>query len=284
VSAAVLGRADPRLAELVADIRAAHRACGTATRAAVGHARDAGRLLLEAKALVPHGGWGAWVRAHAGCSERTAQLYMQLARAWPALAGDPQRVADLALRDAARALAEARSGEADGHVSAPDATSDEWYSPAPYVEAARRLLGGIDLDPASCAAAQAVVRAGAWYGKADDGLGRPWRGRVWLNPPYSAAGRFAAKLAAEHEAGRVAAAVALVNASTDAAWFAALAGRYPVLFTRGRVRFWRPDRGGEAPPSGQALFGVGVAPGAFAAAFASLAYAPNAGLGGGSAS
>ena len=262
------------LAGLAADINAAHRACEAAGRAAVRHAVDAGRLLLAAKAALPHGGWLPWLRAELECSERTAQLYMRLARGWPVLAGEnPQRVADVSLREAARLLSGPRCRD-DGSADVLD--GDEWYTPAPYIDAARSLMGGaIDLDPASCVAAQAAVRAVAYYTKSDDGLTRPWRGRVWLNPPYSLVGRFAAKLAAEHEAGRLVRAVALVNASTDAAWFEALAGRYPVLFTRRRVRFWRPDRGGEAPPAGQALFGVGGDREAFAAAFAPLAYAPN---------
>lgn len=35
------------------------------------------RVLTEAKKLVPHGQWGAWVEQNAGCSERTAQQMMQ---------------------------------------------------------------------------------------------------------------------------------------------------------------------------------------------------------------
>src|SRR5262249_5817256 len=40
---------------------------------------EAGRLLLEAREVVPHGGWLPWVRA-LGMTVRTAQRYMQLAR------------------------------------------------------------------------------------------------------------------------------------------------------------------------------------------------------------
>jgi hypothetical protein len=44
------------------------------------------------------------------------------------------------------------------------ATGDyEWYTKPAYIEAARRVLGGIDLDPASCDLAQQTVKATAFY-------------------------------------------------------------------------------------------------------------------------
>ncbi len=36
-----------------------------------------GRVFTEAKSLVKHGEWGAWVEQNAGCNERTAQQLMQ---------------------------------------------------------------------------------------------------------------------------------------------------------------------------------------------------------------
>jgi hypothetical protein len=44
-------------------------------------AREAGRLLLEAKALLPHGEWLPWLRRHTGLSPRTAQVYMRVSLA-----------------------------------------------------------------------------------------------------------------------------------------------------------------------------------------------------------
>lgn len=61
--------------------------------------------------------------------------------------------------------------------------SDSWGSPSLIVDAARDVMGGIDLDPASSAVANLTVKASRIYTVEDDGLSRPWRGRVFLNPP-----------------------------------------------------------------------------------------------------
>jgi hypothetical protein len=61
--------------------------------------------------------------------------------------------------------------------------TQEHYTPDHVVEAARRTLGGIDLDPASCALANERVKAERWFGLPGDGLAEEWFGRVFLNPP-----------------------------------------------------------------------------------------------------
>lgn len=88
-------------------------------------ARDAGRLLLEAKSLCPHGTWGPYLAEHFAGSDRTARRYIQIAQGWDRIEGvvsgglvltpaeaktdtDPKRtrVADLSLRGALSLLAE----------------------------------------------------------------------------------------------------------------------------------------------------------------------------------
>src|SRR6266566_8165042 len=59
---------------------------------------------------------------------------------------------------------------------------NEWYTPGKYLDAARVVLGGIDLDPASSEHAQRVVKAASHFTIETDGLAQDWKGRIWLNP------------------------------------------------------------------------------------------------------
>lgn len=185
--------------------------------------------------------------------------------------GPVSKVADLAeqgitKQDASRwaKLADAkRSGKLDEHIESVKATnekltvsgaiaavsrssdyeSDEWYTPPEYLDAVRKVLGGIDLDPASNADAQKTVKARRFLTPEQDGLSKVWKGRVFCNPPYSQpeCGQFVAKFIEEHESGRMTAGIILLNASTDTRWFHDLASRFPVCFTLGRIAFLRRD-------------------------------------------
>jgi hypothetical protein len=68
------------LADLAARIRAEHQATAAALTSSVEHAMTAGDLLLEAKAQVNHGQWLPWLTERCAMSERTAQLYMRIAK------------------------------------------------------------------------------------------------------------------------------------------------------------------------------------------------------------
>jgi Protein of unknown function (DUF3102) len=143
---------------------------------ALTHARDAGGLLLEAKAAVQHGEWLPWLQANVCFSLRTAQMYMKVSQGWEYLEAKCATVAHLGLRQAMALLTEwladndpegesafhlddaPASRPAACHVSA-NTGMPEWYTPPLYLDAARRVLGRIDLDPASSTVAQEAVRA-----------------------------------------------------------------------------------------------------------------------------
>lgn len=116
-------------------------------------------------------------------------------------------------------------------------TSDtpEWYTPTHIVAAVVDVLGSIDLDP--CADAGKGIPAANHYTVEDDGLVQPWRGRVYMNPPY---GRdivaWIEKLAEEFKYGNVKEAIALVPARVDTTWWRKLPHR-EWLAVSGRLAF-----------------------------------------------
>jgi phage N-6-adenine-methyltransferase len=151
------------------------------------------------------------------------------------------------------------------------ATTDEWYTPVAYIDAAKAALRGIELDSATCAFAQSRIKAAQFFTIKDDGLAQRWRGRVWLNPPFSKVAQFVSKLVSEIEAARVTAAILLTHNCSDTSWFhqaASLAAA--ICFTRGRIRFEQEDGPAESPPQGQTFLYFGKDVAAFRTAFESI--------------
>jgi hypothetical protein len=136
----------------------------------------------------------------------------------------------------------------------------EWYTPPEAIVLVQQVLGTIDVDPASCADAQAVVGAQVYYTRDDDGLRHPWHGTVFCNPPYTmpTVARFGGKLLDEIDAGHTTAAIFLINSITDTAVFHTMAPRAAlVCLTARRLEFWHPTRPPSHPSQGQAIFYFG---------------------------
>ncbi len=141
-----------------------------------------------------------------------------------------------------------------------DYESDEWYTPQEYIDAAKAVMGGIDLDPASSEMAQTVVRADSYLTRFDNGLGQTrWlHQRIWLNPPYSNPAPWVEKLVREHQAGPYCTeAIVLVNNATETSWFQMLLERFPVCLPARRIAFWRHDHANVGARQGQAFFYLG---------------------------
>lgn len=109
---------------------------------------------------------------------------------------------------------------------------DTWLTPRWILD----RLGAFDMDP--CAAdAQPQWVAPASFRKNEDGLVQPWRGRVFMNPPFSNTAPWLRKHS-EHGQG-----ISLVPASVESVvwreivWPLASA----VLLLHGRTRFANPD-------------------------------------------
>lgn len=137
--------------------------------------------------------------------------------------------------------------------------SVEWYTPEKYIKAAREVIGGIDLDPASCDAANETVKASQVFTAEDDGLEQDWHGRFFLNPPYgkkdggSLAAAFCQKAIAEYDLGHATAGIILVNSVHSQNWQACLYD-FPVCFVDHRIQFVSGDGEENKNPTFQNIF------------------------------
>lgn len=137
---------------------------------------------------------------------------------------------------------------------------NEWYTPDEYITAARKVMGAIDLDPASSTAANEIIRASTFFTAQDNGLEQTWHGRVWMNPPYAQplVGLFADRVARAIRTKEIEQACVLVNNATETEWFFTIAGASScVCFPKGRIRFWHPDKSTAVPLQGQAILYLG---------------------------
>lgn len=157
---------------------------------------------------------------------------------------------------------------AGAHVSN-NSGENEWYTPPEILEAARRVLGGFDLDPASSEIANRAVKAAQIFTAEDDGLAQEWPiGRIWMNPPYAQPlmGQFADRFADEILHGSTG--IVLVNNATETEWFQTIAERAAgICFPNGRIRFVRQNGNPGAPLQGQAIFYCGMDLDVFASVF-----------------
>ncbi len=111
--------------------------------------------------------------------------------------------------------------------------SDTWLTPPEIIKA----LGPFDLDPC-CPPNMPWRTARRMLTKREDGLTAPWRGRVWLNPPYSRDAVEWLRRLVEHGTG-----IALTFARTETEWFreTVWGGASAALFLYGRLHFHRAN-------------------------------------------
>lgn len=126
------------------------------------------------------------------------------------------------------------------------------FTPPAIVEAIHFAFGKVDLDP--CAHSRSHMQADNQIRKetGGDGLNEEWVGRlVFVNPPYSCASHWLAKVNAEWDKGKIETLPCLSNAKTDAAALhEALRRNAWVFLFQGRLKYVKPD--GTSEPSSQA--------------------------------
>lgn len=119
-----------------------------------------------------------------------------------------------------------------GHQSAA-MLKDEWLTPPEIINA----LGPFDLDP-SAPVTRPWETARKHYTMLDNGLAKPWTGRVWCNPPYGKETGVWLDRLADHGNG-----IALVFARTETSMFFRTVWERAaaVLFIEGRLYFHHAD-------------------------------------------
>lgn len=116
--------------------------------------------------------------------------------------------------------------------------SVEWFTPPEIVEPCREVLGGIELDPASCPIANLIVKADRFYTEKEDGLVSPWDGKFFCNPPYGKGTRkWPTRAIHQYVEGVTPEGILLMYATPDREWFQQL-WAHPICFLKRRVRFY----------------------------------------------
>ena len=211
-----------------------------------------GGLLTEQKASLPHGQFQSWASENLPFTNRTARRYMRLYDGREQIKTDS--VSDLT--EAHRLMSP--SAETT-HISN-NSGENEWYTPPSLIESATNVMGNIDVDPASSEIANKTVGADVYYDGEKNGLEQIWKGRVWLNPPYSQPhiSQFCKALEEKLSSGEVSEACVLVNNATETAFGQKLLGMCSaVCFPSGRIKFLDAKGVEGAPLQGQmvAYFG-----------------------------
>ncbi len=108
---------------------------------------------------------------------------------------------------------------------------------------AEQWPGGIDLDPCHDPDPGCLVVAELVYDAraGQDGLVLPWKGKVFVNPPYSDPGPWALRAVQHAAGGPENEVILLVNAAPGSAWWARWIWPHaPVCFPDKRLRFGKP--------------------------------------------
>jgi|SRR5665213_408828 len=160
-----------------------------------------------------------------------------------------------------------------GNISIPEALrpmshvgqnsgNDEYATPLDIIAAVHEVMGNIDIDPASSEAANKIVKAKKFHTIETDGLKQKWKGRVFINPPFSqpAVADFCNLLVEKYIAHEISEVIIVVNNATETIWFQNLLQVIDTIcFPKGRLKF--TDHSGEfkggGPLQGQAVLYAG---------------------------
>lgn len=126
--------------------------------------------------------------------------------------------------------------------------SDRYFTPQIVLDRVIEQFGVIDLDPCNDPDPACLVRAELRYDihAGQDGLVLPWRGKVFVNPPYSDPAPWALRAVQHALASLENEVILLVNATPGSAWWSRWVWPHArVCFLGRRLRFLKP--GGATP-------------------------------------
>jgi hypothetical protein len=117
-----------------------------------------------------------------------------------------------------------------------------------------------------------VIQAARWYSANDNGLAQLWRGRVWLNPPFSDSLPWVQKALQHYQMGEVPVALLLLRGDTSTEYSHLLGRRAEAVCLLRRMDFWPRRRNAKtgklsSPDFPVLLWYLGADVAAFRAAF-----------------
>ena len=117
----------------------------------------------------------------------------------------------------------------------------EYYTPIEIVDAAREVMGSIDLDPATSEAGNQRIKARQSFYQNQDGLQYSWYKNAWLNHPFSRVNNpiWVRKLVYEYDH-NLDQACCITFAATSEKWFQPLL-EFPQCYLSPRTNYYLPD-------------------------------------------
>jgi len=121
-----------------------------------------------------------------------------------------------------------------------DSGEFEYFTPIEIVNAAREVMGSIDLDPFSSSTANMEIKADLFFDM--DGLDHNWHGNIWMNHPFSRKMNKPCieKLIFQYGKYNIEQACCITYASTSEKWFQPLLD-FPQCYLSPRTNYFLPD-------------------------------------------
>lgn len=135
----------------------------------------------------------------------------------------------------------------------------EWYTPPYIIEMVNRIVGSVDLDPASSHEANKIVRAQRYFtlDDPDQAFREDWSGLVFMNPPYGQPDivNFTDRFLDQLRRCNIYGGITLTNNATETRWFQRLArASDAICFPARRIKYLDTTlKEAHTPLQGQAI-------------------------------